>query len=279
MKQTKARKIYKKQFGQQNHFLITSLIGLDLIEKYDVTCPESFSTSWNPKDKQRSARRSRDFQLNSFLSFAVDGIDMYISLINRAPRYIQDDRFSEMLSAAGRSVYHKVKNISDYLNIDKKYTYLVLTLISYRNNIIHSMAENCVEEKHEQVLLGNKEWIKENFRGLDIERLLSKLEEKKSPLFKEVASLINASHIFVEKIDSKIIEQIDESFYFKNLIRFLKSDDSSRLKFLRSDERQKRRYVSNYFENAFGIPQDEIDNSILNKLCGIDNMQINGTMD
>lgn len=200
MKQTKARKTYKKQFGQQNHFLITSLIGLDYIEKNDVACPPSFSTSWNPKDKVRSTRRSRDFQLTSFLAFSVDGIDMYISLLNRSPKYIHDDEFCESISTAGRSVYNKVKIISEYLDGDKRYLCLVLLMISLRNNLLHSMAENAVEQVHKKILIENKEWIAENFRGLDIDLLLKKVSENTPPSFKEVASLINASHLFVEDL-------------------------------------------------------------------------------
>lgn len=100
MKQTKARKEFKKKFGQQNHFLITSLIGLDYLENNYVECPESFSTSWNPKDKKQSVRRSRDFLLQSFLTSAVDGIDMYISMLNTAPKYVVDTKFSDIISAA-----------------------------------------------------------------------------------------------------------------------------------------------------------------------------------
>ena len=55
MKRTIARKEFKEQFGQSNHFLITSLIGLNIIEKSEeIIKPEEFSTSWNPKDKNNS---------------------------------------------------------------------------------------------------------------------------------------------------------------------------------------------------------------------------------
>ena len=271
MKQTKARKQFKKLFGQQNHFLITCLIGLDYVENYDVKCPDSFSTSWNPKDKNQSTRRSREFLLQSFLASAVDGLDMYISLLNRTPKYVTDNKFEKTISDAGRSVYKKVENISVYFSINQVYKVLCLALITLRNNLLHSMAENELSKDDCKLLLDNNDLIKEKFCGLDISDLLKKISNKEAPTFKEVASLIRATHLFVEEVDSKIICNISEDFYYEALSKYFFDEPKLFQKYSRFSGTERKRLIENIFENRLGIAKGDISNDIMDKLLLIKN--------
>jgi len=108
MKITKAKREFKKRFGHANHFLITTLIGLDAIEKGVVTDkPDSFSTTWNPKDAIRSAQRSRGFTLKSFLGWAVESLEMYLTELNRKPKKLESGIFTQLYSNAGQKIYLK----------------------------------------------------------------------------------------------------------------------------------------------------------------------------
>ena len=72
MNATKAKKKFKKRFGQANHLLITTLVGLDSIESGKIVeKPSEFSTSWNPMEPKRSAERARMFVLQSFLGLSL----------------------------------------------------------------------------------------------------------------------------------------------------------------------------------------------------------------
>jgi len=137
-----------------------------------VSCPESFSTSWNPHDRARSARRSREFVLKSFLSSAVDGIDTYLSLLNREPKYFSDKEIEHKICAGERSVYRKLENLANYLKINEITLSLCMLLIIFRNNMIHAIAENELDEKYRQVLLYNIDLIRDKYRGLEINMLL-----------------------------------------------------------------------------------------------------------
>ena len=107
---TKAKKEFKKRFGQANHLLITTLIGLDSIESGNITRkPEGFSTSWNPKDPKRSAERARIFSLQSFLGWAVESLEMYLTELNRKPKELESGELTVIFSKAGRSIYQKAK--------------------------------------------------------------------------------------------------------------------------------------------------------------------------
>ena len=273
MKQTKARKQFKKLFGQQNHFLITCLIGLDYVENYDVKCPDSFSTSWNPKEKRQSTRRSREFLLQSFLASAVDGLDMYLSLLNRTPKYVTDSKFEEVVSAAGRSVYCKVENVSNYFSINQVCKALCLALITLRNNLLHSMADNTLSTGDCEILCNNKVLIKEKYCGLNIEDILKRISEKEAPTFKEVASLIRATHFFVEEVDSKVIDSISDSFYYETLCKYLRDEKKLFEKYKRFSNLERKRLIENIFENRLGITKGDISDDVMEELLVIKDLK------
>ena len=95
MSATRAKKTFKKRFGQANHLLITALVGLDAIETGEVSKkPESFSTSWNPIEPKRSAERARIFTLKSFLGWAVESLEMYLTELNRKPKELESEELT-----------------------------------------------------------------------------------------------------------------------------------------------------------------------------------------
>ena len=76
-----ARRHFKQRIGQVNHFLITTLIGLDGVKSKEFTLPEEFRTSWNPRSVERSAERSIRFILDASLSWVVDNLDSYFTIV------------------------------------------------------------------------------------------------------------------------------------------------------------------------------------------------------
>ncbi len=260
MKSTKARKEFKDQFGQANHFLITSLVGLNTIETNpNIIKPLEFSTSWNPRDKVRSARRSRSFVLNSFLSFAVDGVDMYLTLLNRTPKVLVDLNFSLIFEKAKNSVYNKVLGVEEYFDIDKTLVSLILLLITWRNNLVHGLAENEIRNNYVEQLKKNQTFIKENFRGLLIDDTITRAYEGKYPNFKEVASLINATHMFVQEVDKRILEKMDKLAYAKDVIAFRsKKEIKSRTKCAVLAPKAKRRFLTNILLNYGSFENNDI---------------------
>ncbi len=259
MKSTKARRLFKSRFGQANHFLITSLIGLHEVENNpNLKKPDEFSTSWEPHDVFRSARRSREFLLDSFLSHAVDGVDLYLTYLNKSPKPIADIDFELIFEKAQRSVYSKVLGIQEYFKADKTLTGLVLLLITWRNNLTHFFAENEILGEYETHLKNEEEKIKAKFCGLEIRQLIPKAHEGKSLTFKEVASLINAAHLYVQKIDEIVISKIDfEDFANRTLDYHYKNNKGSKLKYSNLHPDKKERFILNVLQNTSSFePQD-----------------------
>lgn len=134
-----SRRYFKKRLGQANHFLITILVGLDGIIKDDITLSPEFSTSWNPKNKENSAKRSAKFALNSALAWAIDNLDAYFIMCHQKPTLFEDQTLIDDMSKAGRHVHDKFIAIYRYLERKgaesiKPYAALVGLAIQWRNN-------------------------------------------------------------------------------------------------------------------------------------------------
>ena len=265
MKTTKARREFKNVFGQANHFLITALVGLDAIEKNLIhEKPPSFSTSWNPKDRKSSAKRSRIFILKAFLGSAVEAIEMYLTQLNRKPKLLQDhkdDKFLKIYSSAGQSVYKKVIGVGDEIKVNPIIIGLIEILITWRNYTLHYDIDNQIREKSWEKLIEEEKYIKDNFNGLDIKKLKETWEKNKDFTFKETASLIKASQLFVEEIDEYIIQNLDiETYVLENLQDYFKN--SLYLQRFKSTN-NKTEYLKSVIENLTGIKEFKLDKQFL----------------
>lgn len=258
MKQTPARTRFKDHFGQANHYLVTSLVALHCLDASDVsTAPPELHTIWNPKEKKASIQRTRLFTLNSILGSAVDAIDMYISLLQRKPNYIRNTLLESALDASNRSVQKKVLAVSLHYSIDPCVCALLDVLITWRNNIVHELAENTLLHETKNILAANGTLIAAQYRGLNVSQLPKKAESGENLTFKETASLINAAHHFVEQVDTKVIKSLNISELCFDIIQKAinnkeqKDHFYAKYKSLPLDKRN--RFVKNWLANTFGI--------------------------
>tara|TARA_R110002096_G_scaffold401123_1_gene597894 strand:- start:2036 stop:2974 length:939 start_codon:yes stop_codon:yes gene_type:complete len=222
---SRARKTFKRLLGQANHYLITILIGLDYIKQYDVSLPDDFKTSWNPKDKTSSSIRSREFAIKATLSLAIDSLDAYLGLCHRKPSLYQNKELYENAGGAGQSVDKKFIVLSEYIdwttipNFDKYFALTNLAL-KWRNRLIHFFAENDINEDVRNVLKNNKDFFFDNFQGLDIDRLLDNFDNSKTPSFKEITSIIRSIHKCVQLADEYLLNNINKETHFIECLDF-----------------------------------------------------------
>lgn len=141
IEKSKNLKVFKKEIGQANHFLITILVGLDGIKNGNIDLNEEFRTSWNPKDRVVSTERSRAFAKKSTLAWIVDNIDMYFSMGNEEPKIMRDELIT-IMDKNSRSVYRKFTSIIEYYNINYIDSAFVDLIICWRNRLMHYKADN-----------------------------------------------------------------------------------------------------------------------------------------
>jgi len=262
MKTSKARKNFKSKFGQTNHFLITCLVGLDAIrEKIITEKSDSFSTSWNPKSPVRSAERSREFVLKSFLATTVDAIDMYLCEIFKWREHLTNKEIVKIYDSNGRSIWNKATKLGDYYELEKPLTELVEILITWRNNVVHFNVQNMVRDETKETIKDYSDSIIEEFRGMDASNIVEKAEKGLAFSFKEAASLIHAAHEFVMKLDEKIISDIDiEGLCIKTVENQLK-EEKFFLKYHRKQGKDRNNLIDNFLHNTIGI--DHVPDEIL----------------
>jgi hypothetical protein len=255
MKQTIAKRSFKKRFGQANHLLITTLIGLDAIENGTIkTKPESFSTTWKPKSPKRSAQRARIFTLQSFLGRAVESLEMYLTELNRKPKELESPEFTSLYSKADTSIFRKATLIGDKIQVDPVLIALMEVLITWRNYVFHYDIDNQIRPQSLSVLKENHQLITERFCGLNVEQLKETWENGGDFSFKETASLISATHDYVVAVDAYALKHLDEERYICETITGSISKNTKRLQKYKSLPVSKRtRYLSSLIMDHAGV--------------------------
>jgi len=259
MKKTIARIKFKKHLGNANQFLVTSMVALHHLKGSDVNeAPEELHTTWSPKDRDGTIGRSRMFVKQSFLAWAVDGIDMYVSLLNKSPKYLQKESEQLVFDSAGRSVLKKSVLLGKELGVNPVILALTDVLVTWRNNAIHSLAENKLMDGHNDLIQKNKSWIADNFRGLDPTGLTQKAERGDSLTFKETASLINVAQKYVEEVDGLVISNLDkEKFAIESIARAIRKKPEFSRKYSSLQKDKRENMIKVWLQNNLAYPNPE----------------------
>ena len=140
-----ARRDFKEMLGQNNHFLITIMIGLDAVASGEARLSDEFSTSWAPHDVRRSATRSREFACKALTAWLTDAVAAYINGLLREPCVVTDSTLAERLRAA-QSLDDKICTISNACGQDSAVaTLLVRISVTWRNRLVHFRPRNQVD--------------------------------------------------------------------------------------------------------------------------------------
>ena len=102
-----------------------------------------------------SIDRTRKYILSSFLAWAVDCLDSYMSMCNQGPKLIDNEDLTKAFEKANRSVNEKfiaiARHVDSYDNFDI-YASIVGLAIQWRNNTTHSSGDNKIDEKVKEEL-------------------------------------------------------------------------------------------------------------------------------
>ncbi|UUI39978.1 hypothetical protein [Oceanobacillus oncorhynchi] len=124
------------------------------------------------------------------------------------------------MDGAGLSVSKKMDVFKRNINCLDVESALVLLAITWRNRLVHNFAENKLTDNTREVLSNSKDYIKEHYRGLDVDQLLKSFDSsyKSIPRFKEITALISASITFVTDVDKKLMDRLEVNTYLEEVI-------------------------------------------------------------
>ncbi len=254
MQYTHALKEFKKRFGNTNQFLITALVGLDGVGKGIVTKSDDFSTSWNPRDVRRAADRSRDFILKAFLNTASDSLESYLRAL-RVSGMLND---AELKHFQNKGLKEKVIDLGKELAVSPLLVALMDLLITLRNQTVHSKLEGKkdISPKSREVLEKFKKQLSDDYCGLVLHRKLIDISQY-DVTFKEVASLISATHNYVYEVDREVILRTNFPEYYEAVFHKLYTNDSFKRKLLTGNERKNLKRLRTAFQNVGVSIEDE----------------------
>lgn len=219
LKRTLARAVFKDLLGQANHFLITILVGLNGVRSEHVHLDKEFSTSWNPRDVQRSADRSRIFVLDLGLVRAVDAFDAYMMRTRRRPLALSSEEFSTSFDGTGQKVSKRLDVFNRFLPpLSSPRTAFLRLAFDWRNRRVHSLAEDKIEGRAIKVLTEAHESFREDFSGLDINEVVRHYQTGEAPTFKETAAIIRLVHDAVEHFDGHLLSSLDLEDYIRECV-------------------------------------------------------------
>lgn len=214
---TSARTEAKKLLGDNNHLLITLLIGVEGVRTGQVTKSDAFNVTWAPKNLESTAQRARRFARAAALAWAVDSLDAYLGDLSNRKIYDLSIILPELNDQlTQRSVYKKLEAIENALKLPLT-TELSLShlAIQWRNNLIHSNATNELDTKY-RVKVRELQADDENpntFGNIDGYRLVDEFQSKSHPKFKAVAAFIQSINTLIETIDLILVSKIDLTSY------------------------------------------------------------------
>ena len=269
IKQSYALKLFKKEVGQANHMLITIMVGLDGITKYNVVANPEFRVSWNPKNKDLSVQRSKLFAKKSALAWITDCIDMYLRVINQSPTIIPDSELKNQIDSEinSRSVYRRINIICEYCGIKSVNYALTDLLICWRNRLNHYQAENDISPGSRSVLESKCVEIKKEYSGLDICQTLEAFAVTSFPTFKEVAAFVKASIHLIYEIDAQLIQRVNlEKYADQVLIKYFRQNENSRLNNIFSKDQKTKDKSLRQVLLQYGFHNEECNNEV-DELC------------
>lgn len=134
---------FKQEVGNNNHFLITALVGLNKINEDDVGTKEP--APWDPMDVKSSVLRSREFVIKAGLAWSITCLDVllkdfFTSFFDEKDEFYQlpdssvvvcfekanvtpvvkDEKRGKSFNEVCKSVYFKFTVISHFLELHKE---------------------------------------------------------------------------------------------------------------------------------------------------------------
>ncbi len=211
----------QSRIGSATYRLNTILVGLEFIgDGGDKTAKLAVTWKKPPAEKAREvANQAQIFACSAALALASDVFDQFLRDISRERWLHFDSRTTAIATKSAKrsdadggdySVAERAEAIMVELKISEPELLAGIDLFSkWRNVVVHSGKRTVkVEDRFERILLDSTEFFHENFSHLDVELAIANFMGRKTPVPKEVTSLIAMAQRISRYIDEQAIKRV-----------------------------------------------------------------------
>lgn len=198
--QTPALNRFLKQVGKVVHYLNTVVVGLSAVEAGTATKPVALDISWQPSNVIASGRQARAFVMQATLVTVAEELVAYVADVGSSPAC------SGLTFSGEAKRANKLKALREYCRLEEDHLSLgPLLVIHWRNKIIHRKSQAGLTKDQREILIGESDVIKNNYKNLDPILLLQHFEVN-TPTLKDVSSLVAITINFVKSVDRSLPE-------------------------------------------------------------------------
>jgi hypothetical protein len=234
LRESPPRKIFKEMAGQNNHFLITLLVGLEAVKDGTAQVPLEMRTAWAPHDRTNSVHRSREYAIKSLLVWLISAVDSYIRNLQGAAALAPESvrRGIDEANREQQSLLGRIRVVAAETRQEPSAEVALLEIaVVWRNRLIHNHVDGRVSNatigkarSHEQLFLTS-------YQGLIIDDLLERARRSPvhAPRLKEVTAIVRCAQKFVERADAALLHDLDLEPHLREIIRlYLMRDTGAR---------------------------------------------------
>ena len=200
--------------GKTSFYLNTIVVGLDAVE-HGHKKPAMLDIKWDPADPPSAARMARHFAVEAFMVRASEALSTFIRAYAALPRF-----------ASIKARWDKDTGLAD--KVDDLATgllggdeYLVagaVVLVLWRNRIVHN-GRFSPSQKHVRILKSNAQKIHDDYRHLDVSKLLDHARDGR-PTLKDASCLIAMTINLARAMDNRVYESFKKDDVVAWIVHF-----------------------------------------------------------
>jgi hypothetical protein len=146
-------------------------------------------------------------------------LDFYIYNVSKETCYLSRPQVFDEIPKT-KSVYVRLKIFEDYFSLKPDIPLsLAHLMIQWRNNLLHSAAENGLDSAYSGKLKNATELELENFRHLDCHVMLENFKKGEVPTLKEVGGAVQSINLLAGALDQHVGGLIDWPQYYDRCLR------------------------------------------------------------
>lgn len=209
------------KIGSATYRLNTIFVGLEHISAGKGKLPGGIAVSWKAPESDEVAKQVADqarlFACLAATTLAFDVVDQYLDDISREPWIVLSENVKQIATKAvtrpssqggAYGLHERALAIAEEFGLNEHLHLALLELLAkWRNSTVHGSIRDAKLSDESQESLQDEVAIFNAYSHLDIKLALKNFQSKKTPVPKEITSLIASAQNLLRKIDEAAIKR------------------------------------------------------------------------